>query len=206
MIEQRKSLGVVLEQRKSLGVVLEHWEVSCCVFEQFVIWYYILVKFSLKVQGGQDYFQFVEGTCIIACVLSFSVLFLLSAEQDSELTQTLNFFKLWTWEQFLNKREPKFLKHTIQPPLLVVFLTFNIHLHTRLILWKIHLPIMILLHLLLYLDFHSLELLCLVLVLHSIHTHQDILPLQSLQGLLLHLLVYMELPCLVLILHFIHTH
>jgi len=28
------------------------------------------VELSLEVQGGHDYFRFVEGTCIIACVLS----------------------------------------------------------------------------------------------------------------------------------------
>jgi len=66
----------VIEQRKSLGVVLEHWEVSYFVFEQLVIWYYILVKLSLEVQGGHDYFRFVEGTCIIACDPSFSALLL----------------------------------------------------------------------------------------------------------------------------------
>ena len=32
------------------------------------------MELSLEVQGGQDYFRFVEGTCIIACVLSFCVL------------------------------------------------------------------------------------------------------------------------------------
>jgi len=49
------------------------------VFEQLVIRHYILVELSLEVQGGQDYFRFVEGTCIIDCVLSFFVLLLLSA-------------------------------------------------------------------------------------------------------------------------------
>jgi len=42
------------------------------VIEQLVIGDYILVELSLEVQGGQDYFRFVEGTCIIACVLSSS--------------------------------------------------------------------------------------------------------------------------------------
>jgi len=63
-----------------------HWEVSYCVFEQLIIWYYILVKLSLEVQGGQDYFRIVEGTCIIACVLlSFLHSYSLSAA-----------FRLWT--------------------------------------------------------------------------------------------------------------
>jgi len=49
------------------------------VIEQLVIRHYILVELSLEVQGGHDYFRFVEGTCIIACVLSLSILLLLSA-------------------------------------------------------------------------------------------------------------------------------
>ena len=64
----KKSLSCVIEQRKSLT----------CVFEQLVISYYILVKLSLEVQGGQDYFRIVEGTCInclcssfIFCTLTF---------------------------------------------------------------------------------------------------------------------------------------
>ena len=44
------------------------------MIEQLVIWYYILVELSLEVQGGQDYFRFMEGTYIIACVLSSYVL------------------------------------------------------------------------------------------------------------------------------------
>jgi len=63
------------------------------------------------------------------CSLFLCSITFLSAAQDSELTQTLNLFRLWTWEQFLNERETKFLKHTIQPPpALVVFLTFNYQL------------------------------------------------------------------------------
>jgi len=57
-----KSLSCVIEQRKSLT----------CVFEQLVIWYYILVELSLEVQGGQDYFRIMEGTCI-NCLCSSSV-------------------------------------------------------------------------------------------------------------------------------------
>jgi len=45
------------------------------VIEQLVIWDYILVELSLEVQGGQDYFRFVEGTCITVCVLSSYVLY-----------------------------------------------------------------------------------------------------------------------------------
>jgi len=47
------------------------------VIEQLVILDYILVELSLEVQGGQDYFRFVEGTCIIACVLSSSILYII---------------------------------------------------------------------------------------------------------------------------------
>ena len=36
-------------------------------------------ELSLEVQGGQDYFQFVEGTCIIALCLSSLSLFLSAA-------------------------------------------------------------------------------------------------------------------------------
>ena len=99
MIEQRKSLGVVLEQRKSLSCVIAHrslLELSLsiekslsCVIEQLVIRHYILVELSLEVQGGQNYFRFVEGTCIIACVLSFSVLLLII-----RCTKTLNSLRL----------------------------------------------------------------------------------------------------------------
>jgi len=87
---------------KSLSFVLEHWEVSYFVFEQHVIWYYIFVKLSLEVQGGQDYFRFVEGTCIIACGLSFSTLLLsIRCIKTLNSSQTLNSIRLWSWEQFL---------------------------------------------------------------------------------------------------------
>jgi len=37
-------------------------------------------ELSLEVQGGQDYFRFVEGTCIIAlCLSSLSLTLFLSA-------------------------------------------------------------------------------------------------------------------------------
>ena len=67
MIEHRRLLEVSLRKNKSLS----------CVIEQLVICDYILVELSLEVQGGQDYFRFVEGTCIIACVLSSSVLYII---------------------------------------------------------------------------------------------------------------------------------
>ena len=58
MIEHRSLLEVPLSKDKSLS----------CVIEQLLILDYILVELSLEVQGGQDYFRFVEGTCITACV------------------------------------------------------------------------------------------------------------------------------------------
>jgi len=73
----------------------------------------------LEVQGGQDYFRFVEGTCIIDCVLSSSVLYIYPLHKDSELTQTLNL------RTILQNVKEEVFKNTIQPPLLVVFLTFT---------------------------------------------------------------------------------
>jgi len=146
VIVQRKSLGVVLEQgslflvwlsievswscpwaRKSLSCVIEHRRVLelslsiekslTWVFEQLVIRYYILVELSSEVQGRQDYFRFVEGTCIIACVLSFSVLLLLSAALRL-WTQV----RLWTisdsesGNSFSERKKEKFLKTQFNPP------------------------------------------------------------------------------------------
>ena len=67
------------------------------------------MELSLEVQRGQDYFRFVEGTCIIACVLSSSVLYIYPLHKDSELTQTLN---LRTVLQNVNKEVSK---NIIQP-------------------------------------------------------------------------------------------
>ena len=85
VIEHRSLLELSLSIEKSLSCLIEHrslLELSLsiekslsCVIEQLVIRHYILVELSLEVQGGHDYFRFVEGTCIIGCVLSFSVLF-----------------------------------------------------------------------------------------------------------------------------------
>ena len=74
-----KSLSCVIEHRSLLELSLSIDKSLSCVIEQLVIRHYILVELSLEVQGRQDYFRIVEGTCIIACVLSFSVLLLLSA-------------------------------------------------------------------------------------------------------------------------------
>jgi len=64
----------VIEHRSLLELSLSIEKSLSCVIEQLVIRHYILVELSLEVQGGHDYFRFEEGTCIIACVLSFSVL------------------------------------------------------------------------------------------------------------------------------------
>jgi len=69
----------VIEHRSLLELSLSIEKSRSCVIEQLVIRHYILVELSLEVQGGQDYFRIVEGTCIIVCVLSFFVLLLLSA-------------------------------------------------------------------------------------------------------------------------------
>ena len=91
------------------------------MIEQLVIWDYILVELSLEVQGGQDYFRFVEGTCITACVVSSSVLYIYPLHINSELTQTLNYFRLWTWEQFFRTWKKKFPKTQFNPPFLWFF-------------------------------------------------------------------------------------
>jgi len=80
----------VIEHRSLLELSLSIEKSLSCVIAQLVIRHYILVELSLEVQGGYDYFRFVEGTCIIACVLSFSVLLLYPLHYDSELFQTLN--------------------------------------------------------------------------------------------------------------------
>jgi len=64
----------VIEHKSLLELSLSKDKCLSCVIEQLVIGNYILVELSLEVQGGQDYFWFVEGTCIIACVLSSSIL------------------------------------------------------------------------------------------------------------------------------------
>ena len=96
----KKSLSGVIEHISLLELSLSKEKSLSCVIEQLLIWYYILVELSLEVQGGHDYFRFLGGTCIIACVLSSSVLYIYPLHKDSELTQTLNYFWLWTWEQF----------------------------------------------------------------------------------------------------------
>ena len=107
----KKSLSCVIEHRSLLELSLSIEKSLTCGFEQLVIRYYILVELSLEVQRGQNYFRFVEGTCIIACVLSFSVLLLLSAALRL-WTQV----RLWTisdsksGNSFSERRKEKFLK------------------------------------------------------------------------------------------------
>ena len=122
MIEHRSLLELSLSIEKSLS----------CVIEQLVIWHYILV------QGGHDYFRFVEGTCIIACVLSFSVLFLII-----RCTKTPNSLRLWTTSDSepgnssSERKRKKVFENTIQPPLLVVFLTFIYEQALRLVWYEL---------------------------------------------------------------------
>jgi hypothetical protein len=61
-------LRSVLEQKKSLAVCLSNCNQILHSSE-----------LSLEVQGGHDYFRFVEGTCIIALCLSSSLSMFLSA-------------------------------------------------------------------------------------------------------------------------------
>ena len=117
-----KSLVVVLEHRKVSCLCAWALEISClCAWVLVIILDYTVSEISLEVQGGQDYFRFVEGTHIIACVLSFSVLLLLSAarrlwtQSDSELLQTMNLGTV-----FHNLRK-KFLKTQFNPPFLWFF-------------------------------------------------------------------------------------
>jgi len=110
----KKSLSCVIEHRSLLELSLSIEKSLTCVFKQLVIWYYILVELSLEVQGGHDYFRFVEGTCIIVCVLSFSVLLPLSAALRL-WTQV----RLWIWEQFFfpsERKKEKLLKIQFNPP------------------------------------------------------------------------------------------
>jgi len=132
------SIGSLLELSLSKGSLFQLWlsiEVSwscpwaekslSCVIEQLVIWHYILVELSLEVQGGQDYFRFVEGTCIIACVLYFSVLLL-----SYPLHKTLNSLRLWTSSDskpeniFWTKEKRSFWNTQFNPPPSCGFFTF----------------------------------------------------------------------------------
>jgi len=79
-----KSLAVVLEHRsllivfRSIGSLLQ----LCLTILSLLLVLAVSIcnqillfsELSLEVQGGHDYFQFVEGTCIIAlCLLSLSL-------------------------------------------------------------------------------------------------------------------------------------
>ena len=65
-----KSLVVVLVHRKVFCLCAWALEISCLCAWVLVIWDYIVSEISLEVQGGHEYFRFVEGTCIIALCLS----------------------------------------------------------------------------------------------------------------------------------------
>jgi len=98
------------------------------VFEQLVIWYYILVELSLEVQGGQDYFRIVEGTCI-NCLCSSSVFCSLTLNPLHTKTlnsdQTLNFSDSDPENSVYFCKKETFLKTQFNPP----FLCFS-HLHS----------------------------------------------------------------------------
>jgi len=116
-----KSLVVVLEHRKVSCLCAWALEISCLCAWVLVIWDYIVSEISLEVQGGQDYFRFVEGTCIIAlCLssLSLSLCFyplhikslITTSEADCHLLLNCDI-----------SRSNKEKANTIQPPLLVFF-------------------------------------------------------------------------------------
>ena len=76
-----KSLVVVLEHRKVSCLCAWAYEISCLCAWVLVIWDYIVSEISLEVQGGLDYFRFVEGSCIIVVsFFSLSLTLFLSAE------------------------------------------------------------------------------------------------------------------------------
>jgi len=81
------------------------------------------------VQGGQNYFRFVEGTCTSACVfilslslsLSLSLTYLLQLDSEAELYQVLN-------SDFSSRRRKR--NHNSTPPS-CVFLTFIFHFFSK---------------------------------------------------------------------------
>ena len=88
-------------------------------------WYFS--ELSLEVQGGQDYFRFVEGTCIIALCLSSLSLCLFAAFRFWLSLQKLNSICFWTVTS-IGENEEKV--NTIQAP----FLCFS-HLQSHLEVW-----------------------------------------------------------------------
>jgi hypothetical protein len=77
----------------------------------------------LEVQGGHDYFRFVEGTCIIAlCLSSFSLSVFNHCKLVLNITLEAELYLLLISVFSLGENEEK--ANTIQPP----FLCFS-HLH-----------------------------------------------------------------------------
>jgi hypothetical protein len=75
------------------------------------------------VQGGQDYFRFVEGTYIIAlCLSSLSLFYLLHLVMN--ITSEVEFYLPLISSFSLGENEEK--ANTIQPSLLVFFFTFEL--------------------------------------------------------------------------------
>jgi len=73
------------------------------------------------VQGGQDYFRFVEGTCIncLCLLLSLALLFLSAAHSDSDLCSDSDPFQTLILRTVLIFREKEtFLKTQFNPPFL----------------------------------------------------------------------------------------
>jgi len=82
-------------------------------------------ELSLEVQGGQDYFRFVEGTCIIVLCLSSLSLFLSATFRFWLSHQKLNSICFWLVTS-VGENEEK--ENTIKPP----FVCFS---HLQLEVW-----------------------------------------------------------------------
>ena len=81
-------------------------------------------ELSLEVQGGQDYFRFVEGTCIIAlCLASLSLSVFIRCTQILIITSKAELYLLLINDFSKRKRGKR--KHN-STPTSCAFLTFNI--------------------------------------------------------------------------------
>jgi len=73
-------------------------------------------ELSLEVQGGHDYFRFVEGTCITAlCLSSFSLSLFYPLQLVLNITSEVELYLLLISVFSLGENEEK--ENTIQPPL-----------------------------------------------------------------------------------------
>ena len=145
MIEQRKSLGVVLEHRSLYQLWLSKGSLLELSMSKEVSFLCDWATCNLTLHFSGTLLGSARGTGLLPvcgrnlynCLCSFflcSILIIrctrLWTHSDSEHLQTLN---LRTDHE--RKRRKVFLKHTIQPPLLVVFLTFRLFpiiIHTTL--------------------------------------------------------------------------